>query len=132
MQALLEHAGEHRPLVGPEGRQGRQQPGYAVEGGRAEAGIEQAEGGAARLPHRPLPAGQGEGPQPGEAGERGRSPGLFEPQALAAPEGAIAAMAGSVPGHAHGRRGQAVLGHAGQQVGLVVLHLQQWHPSRRR
>ena len=41
-------------------------------------------------------------------------------------------MAGSVPGHAHGGRGQAVLGHAGQQVGLVVLHLQQGHPGRRR
>ena len=93
----------------------------------AEDFIEQAQGRAPRLAHGPIAAGQGEGPQMGRADEARP----LAHQRLAAPDRAVAAVAGAVPGQSQHRAVQAVLGHAGGHVGVMVLHAHQRHAPAR-
>ena len=47
--------------------------------------------------------------------------GVGDEKEFAAPDAAVEAVTGAVPGHAEHRRLQCVLGHAGQDVGDVML-----------
>ena len=86
----------------------------------------QAKGGAARLAHRRLATGQ---PEPAEMGDPPPSP-RFDQQEFAAPHRPVAAIAGAVKGDAEDWRLDAVLGHAGNDMGKVMLHRDDGHAKR--
>ncbi len=91
----------------------------------AEGGEEQAERRAPRLADRGLAAGK-----PERAKARHAAPaGLVDPNELAAPDGAVGAVAGAVPGDAEDGRRQAMLGHAGRDVGDVMLDRDDRNPE---
>ena len=71
------------------------------------------------LAHRALAAGQPERAEARDPRERA----VRHAQELAAPDGAVLAVAGAVPRHAEHRAAQLVLGHARRDVRHVVLDL---------
>ena len=89
-----------------------------VEGGRPQQFVQQTERGAARLDHGPLAAGQPKCPEVGRPLESARR----DPKELSAPDGVVESVPGPVPGDSRDRAADPVLGHAGEHVGIVVLH----------
>ena len=81
------------------------------------APLAQAQSGPARFFHGGLPTGQGELAEMGHT----LTGGFRDQEELTAPDGAIQAVAGAIPGDAEDRRFELILGHAGEHVGDVVL-----------
>ena len=115
IEAAREHGPEQPQFGGREGLHRRQVG--PRESGLAEHLVEQAQGGPARLFHRPVAAGQAELAKMGHA-----LAGRFrDEEELPAPNRAVEAVAGPVPGDAEQGRLQLIFGHAGQDVGHVML-----------
>ena len=84
---------------------------------RAEEGCDRAQGHAPGLGDGDAGAGHGDGAQVGGAGEVAE----VEAHDFPAPDGAIGAETGAVESKADGGGGEAVLGEAAGNVGVVVL-----------
>ena len=104
VEPLRQHGLEHRVL-------GRVQPRFAP----------QRPGDARELPGDQIASDQRDRPDRAEALEALR----IADQALAAPDRPVRPKAGAVPDEADDRLAQAVVGHAGDEVRVMVLHLQQ-------
>ena len=115
IEAARQHGSEQPQLGGREGRTGAS-VGHR-EGGLAEHFVEQAQGGPARLFHRPVAAGQAKLAEMGHA----LAGGFRDEEELPAPNRAVQAVAGAVPGDAQDGGLEFILRHAGQDVGDVVL-----------
>ena len=87
------------------------------ESGFAEHFVEQAQGDSPRLFHRLVAAGQAELAEMGHA----LAGGFGDEEELAAPDCAVEAIAGAVPGYAEEGWLELIFGHAGKDVGDVVL-----------
>ena len=116
-----------RPSSAGEKAWHRRQLGHR-ESGLAEHFVEQAQGGPARLFHGCVAAGQAELAKMGHA----LTGGFRNEKEFAAPNRAVEAVAGAVPGDAEDRRRQLILGHAGQDVGDVMLDADELRWGRAR
>ena len=114
------HAGGERAIQ-PRLPQAGQLFGIPDPVGRAAGLTQQGKGHAVRLFHGPVPARQRDGTQAAEAAEIT----VIPCQQLAAPACAVRPEAGPVPDEAEAGSFQAVVGHAGGHMGMVMLHLQQ-------
>src|ERR1035441_1086798 len=115
MEFALQHGSEQSKLSGREGLH-RGHVGHR-ESSLPEHFVEQTEGSPARLFYRPVAAGQTELAEMGHA----LTGGFRDEKELTAPNGAIQAVAGSIPGNAENGGLEFILGHTRQDVGDVML-----------
>jgi hypothetical protein len=81
--------------------------------------VEQADGGSAGFLDSVLATGEAESPQMGDTLEAG----IRDPQELPSPNGMVEAVSGPIPGHAQDGTFEPVFRHAGEDVGVVVLDM---------